>query len=871
MSEYQVLARKYRPKNFSELLGQTHVSQALSHAIDTGRLHHAYLFTGTRGVGKTTIARILAKCLNCETGITSTPCGVCDTCVSVDNGRFIDLIEIDAASRTKVEDTRDLLENVPYAPTQGRYKVYLIDEVHMLSTHSFNALLKTLEEPPQHVKFILATTDPQKLPITIVSRCLQFVLRPMSQELLHAHLAKILHAENIAHDDTALWQLAQSAKGSVRDALSLTDQAIAFGGGQVGADTVMEMLGLVDSLDVLDLVRDIYHDDRSGVARHIARMREQMVDATALLDRLVDSFHAMALVQILPDMPLDMNDEQKQAFYHLAHTLPADVIQLYYEISVKARDSVRLASTPMQALEMGILRLLAFRPLAGDEVIYQEPKAILNQQIDNCVNQSLNDESLNDESLNDESLNDESLNDESLNDESLNDESLNDESLNDESLNDESLNDESLNDESLNDESLNDESLNDESLNDESLNDESLNDESLNDESLNDESLNDESLNDESLNDESLAISQNTEIIENHYQEIGNQEIGNQEIGNQEIGNQEIGNQEIGNQEIGNQEIGNQEIGNQEIGNQEIGNQEIGNQEIGNQEIGNQEIGNQEIGNQEIGNQEIGNQEIGNQEIGNQEIGNQEIGNQEIGNQEIGNQEIGNQEIGNQEIGNQEIGNQEIGNQEIGNQEIGNQEIGNQEIGNQEIGNQEIGNQEIGKAVNNSQSINDIKPSGQITKEQLNNELMPQQVALAGEWTPEKWDYWVAVARREHKLDADELAMVSHAMMAGQIDGDCQLYVPEHNKQIFSSFKSFAKKFGQDFANGRLCDEMPLLSQSEFAHLATPVQKQKQRDEQVLAIASNQLLNSPVLQSLYRGNFINDDNAITSVRLTLNE
>ncbi|MDO4897512.1 MAG: DNA polymerase III subunit gamma/tau, partial [Moraxella sp.] len=320
MSEYQVLARKYRPKNFSELLGQAHVSQALSHAIDTGRLHHAYLFTGTRGVGKTTIARILAKCLNCDTGMTSTPCGVCDTCVSVDSGRFIDLIEIDAASRTKVEDTRDLLENVPYAPTQGRYKVYLIDEVHMLSVHSFNALLKTLEEPPQHVKFILATTDPQKLPITIVSRCLQFVLRPMSQELLHAHLTKILHAENIAYDDTALWQLAQSAKGSVRDALSLTDQAIAFGGGQIGADTVMEMLGLVDNLDVLDLVRDIYHDDRANVARHISRMREQMVDATALLDRLVDSFHAMALVQILPDMPLDMNDEQRQTFYHLART-----------------------------------------------------------------------------------------------------------------------------------------------------------------------------------------------------------------------------------------------------------------------------------------------------------------------------------------------------------------------------------------------------------------------------------------------------------------------------------------------------------------------------------------------------------------------
>lgn len=374
MSEYQVLARKYRPKNFSELLGQTHVSQALSHAIDTGRLHHAYLFTGTRGVGKTTIARILAKCLNCETGITSTPCGVCDTCVSVDNGRFIDLIEIDAASRTKVEDTRDLLENVPYAPTQGRYKVYLIDEVHMLSTHSFNALLKTLEEPPQHVKFILATTDPQKLPITIVSRCLQFVLRPMSQELLHAHLAKILHAENIAHDDTALWQLAQSAKGSVRDALSLTDQAIAFGGGQVGADTVMEMLGLVDSLDVLDLVRDIYHDDRSGVARHIARMREQMVDATALLDRLVDSFHAMALVQILPDMPLDMNDEQKQAFYHLAHTLLPMSYSFIMRLVLRHETAFALPVRPCRRWKWGFCDCLRFVRLLVMKLFIKNPK-----------------------------------------------------------------------------------------------------------------------------------------------------------------------------------------------------------------------------------------------------------------------------------------------------------------------------------------------------------------------------------------------------------------------------------------------------------------------------------------------------------------
>jgi len=224
---YQVLARKYRPRNFAELVGQTHVSRALGSALERGRLHHAYLFTGTRGVGKTTIARILSKCLNCETGITATPCGVCGTCRAIDEGRFIDLIEIDAASRTKVEDTRELLDNVPYAPTQGRYKVYLIDEVHMLSTHSFNALLKTLEEPPEHVKFLLATTDPQKLPVTVLSRCLQFTLRPLPRQEIHDHLAQVLGKEQIAFDDAALWLLAESAQGSLRDAMSLTDQAIA--------------------------------------------------------------------------------------------------------------------------------------------------------------------------------------------------------------------------------------------------------------------------------------------------------------------------------------------------------------------------------------------------------------------------------------------------------------------------------------------------------------------------------------------------------------------------------------------------------------------------------------------------------------------
>lgn len=366
--QYQVLARKYRPKNFSELLGQSHVAQALSNAIDTGRLHHAYLFTGTRGVGKTTIARILAKCLNCETGMTSQPCGVCDTCISIDQGRFLDLIEIDAASRTKVEDTRELLENVPYPPVQGRYKVYLIDEVHMLSTHSFNALLKTLEEPPDYVKFVFATTDPQKLPITIISRCLQFVLRPLPQACLSDHLAKVLDAEKIPFTDNALWQLASAAKGSVRDALSLTDQAIAFGGGHIQTDTVLSMLGLVNRTDVLEIIETIYHDDRMAIAQLITTMRDKMVDAAAIFDELIDCIHQMALMQVLPDIPLDMNDEQAHQIKRLSSAISSDILQLYYEILIKSRDGIRLASTPMQALEMGILRLLAFRPLTEGQV-----------------------------------------------------------------------------------------------------------------------------------------------------------------------------------------------------------------------------------------------------------------------------------------------------------------------------------------------------------------------------------------------------------------------------------------------------------------------------------------------------------------------
>ena len=397
MSNYQVLARKYRPKNFYELIGQNHVCQALTNAIDTQRLHHAYLFTGTRGVGKTTIARILAKCLNCETGITSTPCGVCDVCISVDDGRFIDLIEIDAASRTKVEDTRDLLENVPYAPTQGRYKVYLIDEVHMLSTHSFNALLKTLEEPPEHTKFILATTDPQKLPVTIISRCLQFVLRPLPQEMLYQHLMYILNQEQVGFRDKALWQLAKSAKGSVRDALSLTDQAIAFGGGVLTEDTVTQMLGLVDSLDIVALIEDIFTDNRPNLTKTILKMRQQMVDAIAILDDIADTLHDLAMIQTLPDVPLDMSANQAESLLALAKQVSPTQLQLFYTLVNKSREEAQLATTPMQALEMTIIRMIAFDYVASNQM----PQTSSNE---NLANENLANENLANENLANENL-----------------------------------------------------------------------------------------------------------------------------------------------------------------------------------------------------------------------------------------------------------------------------------------------------------------------------------------------------------------------------------------------------------------------------------------------------------------------------------
>lgn len=376
---YQVLARKYRPRNFHELVGQSHVSRALSSALERGRLHHAYLFTGTRGVGKTTIARILAKCLNCETGITATPCEVCATCRAVNEGRFIDLIEIDAASRTKVEDTRELLDNVPYAPTQGRFKVYLIDEVHMLSTHSFNALLKTLEEPPEHVKFLFATTDPQKLPITVISRCLQFTLRLLAIDEIQQHLTALLSKEQISAHHDAVWQIAEAAQGSLRDALSLTDQAIAYGQGQIQAQDVKDMLGLLDRNMIYDLLLSIHHNAQQQVSQLLLQMRQQALDVSMVLDQLIATLHELAMLQHLPDLALTHSLEIQQKLKQLSGQIHAQDLQLYYQIACKGRADLALAVTQQQGFEMCILRMLAFKPLAVDQS-FEPPQQHAQQQ-----------------------------------------------------------------------------------------------------------------------------------------------------------------------------------------------------------------------------------------------------------------------------------------------------------------------------------------------------------------------------------------------------------------------------------------------------------------------------------------------------------
>ncbi len=361
---YQVLARKWRPRNFSEMVGQEHVLKALINALDQNRLHHAFLFTGTRGVGKTTIARILAKSVNCETGISSQPCGTCSACREIDEGRFVDLIEVDAASRTKVEDTRDLLENVQYAPTRGRFKVYLIDEVHMLSNASFNALLKTLEEPPPHVKFLLATTDPQKLPATILSRCLQFNLKRLPQKSIQGQLERILTQENVAFESGATRLIAKSADGSMRDALSLLDQAIAHCGGQLADRETHAMLGSIDRQYIFAILHAVAAADGAALYSTLQDLETYGPDYQEVLNEINGALHRIALAQII-DASLDDITDDSVHIKGLAAQLSPEDVQLFYQIGVMGRRDLNLAPDQHSGLEMTLLRMLAFRPAAN--------------------------------------------------------------------------------------------------------------------------------------------------------------------------------------------------------------------------------------------------------------------------------------------------------------------------------------------------------------------------------------------------------------------------------------------------------------------------------------------------------------------------
>ncbi len=358
---YQVLARKWRPRSFEDMVGQEHVLQALIHALENQRLHHAYLFTGTRGVGKTTIGRLLARCLNCETGITPHPCGKCASCQEIQAGRFVDLIEIDAASRTGVDDMRELTDNVQYAPTRGRYKVYLIDEVHMLTNQSFNAFLKTLEEPPEHVKFLLATTDPQKLPITVLSRCLQFNLKRMTPEHIVGHLKHVLTEEGIPFEEPALWLLARAADGSMRDALSLTDQAIAFGNQRLTAGDVSNMLGTIDQRDIERIVNALVDRDGPGLMAEIARISEFAPDYSVILSDLLSLFHRVTLEQVVPGSADNAMGDAEQV-RTLARKLSAEDAQLFYQAALIGRKDLDITPDARMGFEMTLLRMLAFRP-----------------------------------------------------------------------------------------------------------------------------------------------------------------------------------------------------------------------------------------------------------------------------------------------------------------------------------------------------------------------------------------------------------------------------------------------------------------------------------------------------------------------------
>ncbi len=362
---YQVLARKWRPRDFSQMVGQAHVVRSLANALDGDRLHHAFLFTGTRGVGKTTLARILAKCLNCEEGVGSKPCGVCAACTGIDGGRFVDLIEVDAASRSKVDETRELMENVQFATIRGRYKVYLIDEVHMFSEKSFNALLKTLEEPPPHVKFLLATTEPQKLPITVLSRCLQFSLKRLPVDEIAAHLAAILEREGIESDSAALRLIARAADGSMRDAQSLLDQAIAYGGGRVSNDEVRAMLGTLDRGHLHALLEGIAAGDPEAVLRRVEEMAGDAVDFDDALAELLSALQRIATLQMVPGAgALEPEDESR--FLDLAGRMSREDMQLFYQIGLLGRRDLPLSPDPRGGFEMTLLRMLAFRPAMGD-------------------------------------------------------------------------------------------------------------------------------------------------------------------------------------------------------------------------------------------------------------------------------------------------------------------------------------------------------------------------------------------------------------------------------------------------------------------------------------------------------------------------
>jgi len=362
---YQVLARKWRPRKFAELVGQEHVVRALTNALDTGRMHHAYLFTGTRGVGKTTIARIFAKSLNCERGQSADPCGECSVCTAVDEGRFVDLLEIDAASNTGVDDVREVIENAQYAPSRGRFKVYLVDEVHMLSKNAFNALLKTLEEPPPHVKFLLATTDPQKLPVTVLSRCLKFNLKRLLPEQISGQMRHILGAENIAYEDSAIGELARAADGSLRDGLSLLDQAIAYGGGALHADDVRTMLGSVARGQVLGVLDALAAGDGERLLAECTQIASYSPDFGGVLDDIASVLHRLQLIQLIPGYRPDEDGDDDGALAALAERITPEDVQLYYQIATSGRRDLALAPDARTGFEMALLRMLAFRPGDG--------------------------------------------------------------------------------------------------------------------------------------------------------------------------------------------------------------------------------------------------------------------------------------------------------------------------------------------------------------------------------------------------------------------------------------------------------------------------------------------------------------------------